>query len=134
MRRVTRQAIAVAAGWAVGLALLAAPAAAATPRPCADLRDRVLNVAIDYALERSAEGPLAEAPDLDIRMVVEGCQRRSARRAVWSFRLRIRDVTVRPATEVVSERGTLEVTPRRQWVTVRQTAPAPTVASPPQAP
>ena len=99
--------------------LLTVGAVAAVPSPaqagrhqtdtCRTLRWHAAGHAIDYGLERSTEGDLATAPHLDIDIVVEHCEPSSRRRALYDYRLKVRD----REGIVIAERGTMVVTRAR---------------------
>ena len=101
----------------IALLLLAASAADARPTSCRALRADAVERALDYARERSAEGALATAPDLRIYITLERCQPQSRRRAVWGFRLTVRDESNR----LIDDRGDVTITRRRAtWRVLNQ--------------
>lgn len=109
----------------LALALLA-PSATASANPCRSLKPDVVEHTIDYAMERSTRGELAEALDLRVRIEVRRCEPLSRRRATWQFRLIVRDQT----DELVREVGSVMVTRRRAvWVVSPSMGPRPPVPS-----
>lgn len=108
------------------LALLAPSTTQASPNPCRTLKPDVVEHAIDYAMERSSRGELAEVYDLRVRVDIRGCEPQSRRRASWHFRLVVRDAS----TELLREDGAVMVTRQRATWNVRDltaTAPHPQV-------
>lgn len=105
-------------GLLTGLILLALAAPASAARPCTDLRPKVVETALDYALERSSREEFATVLSSTVEIEVFGCYRLGHRRAAWKYRLRIVDDDT--TADLLAEQGTLEVTPSSSRVHVRR--------------